>query len=56
MAIIAAIIKFLGLIKPKTVQYPEQEGILASVVAAKEEHILILVQEMQELLEGKQNY
>ena len=41
----------LELIKPETVEYPEPEEILASV-AAKEERILELIQEMRELLEG----
>jgi len=41
----------LGLVKPETVEHPEPEEILASV-AAKEERILRLIQEMQELLEG----
>ncbi len=40
----------LGLLKPETVEYPEPEEILASV-AAREERILELIQEMRELLE-----
>ena len=40
----------LELIKPETVEYPEPEEILASV-AAKEERILELIQEMRDLLE-----
>jgi type I restriction enzyme M protein len=39
----------LGLIEAETVEHPEPEEILASV-AAKEERILNLIQEMQELL------
>ncbi|MCK4605276.1 MAG: N-6 DNA methylase, partial [Deltaproteobacteria bacterium] len=42
----------LGLVKPETVEYPEPEEILTAV-AAKEERILELVQEMRELLEGE---
>ena len=41
----------LGLIEAETVEHPEPEEILASV-AAKEERILQLIQEMQELLAG----
>ncbi len=41
----------LELIKPETMEYPEPEEILASV-AAKEERILGLIQEMRELMEG----
>jgi type I restriction enzyme M protein len=41
----------LGLIQPETVEHPEPEEILASV-ATKEERILQLIQEMQELLAG----
>jgi type I restriction enzyme M protein len=41
----------LGLVRPETVEHPEPEEILASV-AAKEERILYLIQEMQELLAG----
>jgi type I restriction enzyme M protein len=40
----------LNLVKPETMQYPEPEEILASV-ATKEERILELIQEMQELLQ-----
>jgi len=43
----------LELIKPEIVEYPEPEEILASV-ATKEERILELIQEMRELLEGRQ--
>jgi type I restriction enzyme M protein len=41
----------LGLVKAETVEHPEPEEILASV-AAKEERIVRLIQEMRELLEG----
>jgi len=41
----------LGLIEAETVDYPEPEEILVSI-AAKEERILGLIQEMQELLAG----
>jgi type I restriction enzyme M protein len=41
----------LGLIEAETVVHAEPEDILTSI-AAKEERILGLIQEMQELLEG----
>jgi type I restriction enzyme M protein len=41
----------LGLIRPETIEHPEPEEILASV-AAKEERILQVIQEMRELLAG----
>jgi type I restriction enzyme M protein len=41
----------LGLIEAETVEHPEPEEILLSV-AAKEERIFQLIQEMQELLAG----
>jgi len=40
-----------GLIEAETIEHPEPEDILVSV-AAKEERILRLIQEMQELLQG----
>jgi type I restriction enzyme M protein len=41
----------LGLVEPETINHPEPEQILAAV-AAKEERILKLIQEMRRLLEG----
>jgi type I restriction enzyme M protein len=41
----------LGLIEAETIEHPEPEEILASV-AAKEERILTLIQEMRGLLQG----
>lgn len=41
----------LGLVAPETADHPEPEQVLASV-AAKEERILQLIQEMREILEG----
>jgi type I restriction enzyme M protein len=41
----------LGLTEAETVEYAEPEEILLSI-AAKEERILMLIQEMQKLLSG----